>query len=62
MKIQKNTVAFDWVNTVNAQVQKRCHVAVGRRPLFSLFIFQINKLSSLMFINARIVFYLPSLP
>ena len=56
----KNTVAFDRVNTVNSQVQNRCHVSIGRPPLCSLFIYQINKSSSLMFnfINARIVFYL----
>ena len=62
MKNQKNTVAFEWVNTVNGQVQKRCHVAVGQPPLCSLFIFQMNESSSLIVINARIVFYLPSLP
>ena len=62
MEIQKNTIAFDRVNTVNDQVQKRCQVSVGRPPLCSLFIFQINESSSLMFINERIVFYYPSFP
>ena len=60
----KNTVAFDRVTTVNGHVQNRYHVSIGRPPLYSLFIYQRNKSSSLMFkfINALIVFYLSNLP